>query len=227
MSKSNKKKEIKEEPTIAKGFDRDIEYNKMKKTLIKEYDKQFSIYEHIKQIDEERLMKRNVLVNKLIYLTIAMIQLRNGSRISEACEAIRLFIKNENINEKVIVKIAKSKSIKYKKDTKEKYETKARYRKMMFPIQWINNDLIKMIKENKDYILFIKASRLRKRVLDFLLRNFNCNTHSLRYSFINYMLYDKKKEMSLIAKFVGHVDVSQLVRYTQMKNMDQIFDMDI
>jgi hypothetical protein len=41
------------------------------------------------------------------------------------------------------------------------------------------------------------------------------------------MLYVEKKEPSLIAKHVGHSSTAQIVRYTQRKESDKIFDMDI
>src|SRR5208282_1229521 len=174
--------------------------------------------------EQNYISKRRKLMHRLIYLLIAMIQLRNGSRISEACEAFKLFINSNDFEKKVIVKIAKSKSIKYKKDTGEQYTTKARFRKMIFPEDWIKMEFTDDI---KFYLKNIEFDRLKKRVLDYLLLNFDCNTHSLRYSFINHMLYDLKKEMSLIAKFVGHVDTNQIVRYTQNKNVDKLFDEDI
>lgn len=218
-----------EEPKIAQGFDRNIEYEPMKKKLIKEYKETYTKFldENVVRVKTERNIR------KLIYLLISMIQLRNGSRISEACEAFNKFFnfdKNEPLDTKVHVKVAKSKSIKYKKETKEKYITKERYRKIAFPTNWIDILSVKNIFDTiKDIDLtkFITEKRLKKRVLDYLSRNLNCNTHSLRYSFINYMLYDKKKEMSLVAKFVGHVDLAQLVRYTQNKNVDKLFDDDI
>jgi len=209
---------------ISTGFDRGIDFKSMKKLFIAEYEKIINSINELSEDDRNYVSKRRKLINRLIYLFIAMIQLRNGSRISEAVEAFILFMDSENFEDKVIVKIAKSKSIKYKKDTKEQYETKTRYRKMIFPNKWFDIDFIS---DMKFYLEHIDKERLKKRVLDFLLLNFNCNTHSLRYSFINYMLYDQKKEMTLIAKFVGHVDVSQLVRYTQQKNTEQIFDLDI
>jgi integrase len=209
-------------PKIAQGFDRDIDYKTMKNKLIETYKGEL-----IKLNKDLKPATRKIIVNKLIYLLIAMIQLRNGARISEACTAMREFIKDKNFEDKVVVKIAKSESIKTKK-TGEKYKTKIRYRKIMFPSTWINmNKFKKKLKLIDRYILYIKEERLKKRVLDFLLKNFNCNTHSLRYAFINYMLYDQKKEMAAVAKFVGHSNINQLVTYTQLKNTDQIFDLDI
>lgn len=210
---------------ISKGFDRDIDYEPIKNKFIKEFDIQLSKYEE---------KKTDRVCYKLIYLLIAMIQLRNGSRISEAINSLKIFILN-GIHCKVVVKIGKSESTKYIYDRKDrtkeptKYITKPRYRKMMFPISWIKTDKIdKLLSEIRvNYHNFLNDTRMRKRVLDYMARNYNCNTHSLRYAFINYMLYVHKRPLCDIAKFVGHVNINQLIRYTQQKNCDQIFDLDI
>jgi integrase len=212
-----------EEPKIAQGFDRNIDYKDMKKRLIKYYNAQIKA---LSRITKARSMK--TINNRILYTVIAMIQLRNGARISESVDAMRQFINKKNFDEKVLVKIAKSETTKYKKDTGEKYTTKKRYRKIMFPTQWIDCREFKRHLKNADfYMIYIQDARMKKRVLDFLLNNFNCNTHSLRYAFINYMLYVQKRPMNDVAKFVGHSSVNQLVTYTQLKNTEQIFDLDI
>jgi len=208
------------------GFDRGVDFTTMKDKLCKDYDKLcqdgFNLYKDGKNYEKDK----NTIMRKIIYTIIAMIQLRNGSRISEAVNAFGIFLeKDRDLNQKVLVKIAKSKALKTKKNTNEKYITKTRYRKMIFPGEWIGHD-IPNADEIRDYLENYDGN-LKKRVLDFLHNNYNCNTHSLRYAFINYMLYDQKKEMALVAKFVGHSGVGQLVRYTQAKEADKLFDLDI
>jgi integrase len=212
-------------PKIEQGFDRNVDFKKIKEGLISEYN---TTIEQIGQLDESDryyASKRRKLYNRTIYLLVAMIQLINGSRISEACYAFKDFIEKDDLTEKVVEKIAKSESIKYKKDGK-KYITKARYRHLIFPHKWITlSDTTKseiMYFSNK-----IEPEVLKKRVLDYLLKHHDCNTHSLRYAFINYMLYKEKKEATLVAKHVGHSSVAQLVRYTQKKEADKLFEMDI
>lgn len=208
---------------IAKGFDRGVSFPEIKSKLLKSYDSLHEDYECLDESDRYYNTRKKKILTKIIYTTIALIQLNNGSRTSESCKAFLLFMNNKNFKEKVVVKIAKSKSTKYNRKTKEKYVSKARFRKMKFP-DWIK---IKYYDELKEVLDNIDHSRLMKRVLDYLLLNFNCNTHSLRYSFINHMLYEKKKEANLVAKFVGHVNTNQLTRYTQQKETDKMFDMDL
>lgn len=216
----------KEEKKVSQGFDRGVDYKPMKKRLIAEYKRLIDIMLNMDEEKKNYIAKRRLTIHKIIYLIISMIQLRNGSRISEACKAFKLFL-DADINDKVLVKISKSETTKKKKDTGEEYVTKIRHRKMMFPKDWIDTDIENLMESMKFYLKNITQERLRKRVLDYLLLNFECNTHSLRYAFINYMLYDLKRPMTDVAKFVGHSNINQLLTYTQLKNTEQIFDMDI
>lgn len=216
--------EEKQEQRVSSGFDRGLKFEKIKKKLIKNYKKIINTIRNLNPEDKHYVSKRRMNILRLIYNMIAMIQFRNGSRISEGVDAFIKFINEDNYDDKILVKIAKSKAQKQKKDGK-KFITKERYRKMIFPMTWIKK--IKFLKYIKKYLKVIPHERLEKRVLDFLRTYFNCNTHSLRYAFINYMLYDKKKEMPLVAKFVGHSSVAQLVRYTQNIEADKIFNEDI
>lgn len=215
-----------EEQQVAKGFDRGIDFITIKDKLIKAYE---DLMDHLSGLEITHIKyvgKKNRLYNRLIYTIIALIQLRCGSRISEAVRAFRKFINLGKINTKIVVKISKSESKKRKKDTGEEFTTKARYRKMIFPSEWIklNPDNIGDLKFFSDHIEDI---RMKKRVLDYLSHYFNCNTHSLRYAFINHMLFIEKKEPALIAKYVGHVNTNQIVTYTQNKQVDQLFDLEL
>jgi integrase len=211
-----------DKPDIARGFDRNVDYKIMRKQLINSLMKEL---ENLKTATDKT---QRIVIHRIIYNLIAIIQLRNGSRISEAVDAMCKFNDGKKYNERMIVKIAKSETIKYKKDTGEQYTTKKRYRKIIFPKNWFDFTLIEPILDDiNTYILNIKPLRLRKRVLDYLLKYHKCNTHSLRYACINYLLYSKKLEMGIVAKFVGHSNVNQLVTYTQLKNTDKIFDLDI
>jgi site-specific recombinase XerD len=215
--KDTSKCEVDNNLIIPKGFDRDVDFIPMKEKLILKYN----------NVLKKLLIKiSNVNVNRLIYIVIALIQLRNGSRISEAVNAFKLFIVRPEEN-KVIVKIAKSDSTRYNKEKKMTIKSKPRFRKIMFPNKWIDADIIIFLKQTNNEIFNYETKLIKKRVLDYLLNNFKCNTHSLRYAFINHMLYQEKRPQSDVAKFVGHVNVNMLVKYTQLKNTEQIFDLDI
>lgn len=44
--------------------------------------------------------------------------------------------------------------------------------------------------------------------------NFECNTHSLRYAFINHMINVEQLPLNTIAKMIDHANIDQLVLYT-------------
>lgn len=207
--------DIEDEIKISTGFDRGIDYEVIKKKLIKCINKLYLKYQD---------NPTNICVKRLVYSVVATIQLRNGSRISEAVKAFVLFIKN-GIENRVTVKVSKTGAIKIKKDG-TKFRTKVRAREMMWP-KWISKEVYQVLKNNSIVTEIIEAGTLKKRVLDYLSINFECNTHSLRYAFINYALYILKRPMNDIAKFVGHANIAQMVTYTQVKNSNQIFDLDI
>jgi len=210
---------------IDSGFDRGIDFKEMKEKLIKVYGE--ALKELIDLVEGQRsyITKKKKFTHRIIYILICMVQLFNGARISEACHALSQFFITGDPDLKIVTKIAKSESIKYKK-TGEQYTTKARYRYLIFPKKWI--DFPSNLKDSiETYIAHINTNALKKRVLDYLLKYHKCNTHSLRYAYINYMLYTEKKEPSLVAKHVGHTSMAQLVRYTQKKESDKLFDIDI
>jgi integrase len=211
-----------QEEEINQGFDRGVDFKSIKEKLINDLDRN---YENLQT--EQDLYEKQCILNKLIYIMISLVQLRNGSRISESCNAMLKFMNTEDLTQKVHVKIAKSEGMKYNNKTKKKKMSKARYRKMMFPLDWINKDLFDDIKKQKPIALCVKDSLLRQRVRDYLLKNQNCNTHSLRYACINYLIYDEKRPLNDVAKFVGHSNINQLVTYTQNINTDKIFDLNI
>jgi integrase len=225
---------------IYKGFDRDLDFKVIRDKLINEYKKLIEF-----DITNAKGELSKIFLKKVLYLTIAMIQLRNGSRISEAAIAFRLFLSDPN-KEMVLVQISKSQSIKFNKKEDKYIETKPRYRDMMFPVKWLGKETLELLVINYQQYIFPKLSKkqtnysenelkliettnksLRKSVLQYLLDNFECNTNSLRYAFINYMISKEKRPLNEVAKFVGHKNVNMLVTYTQNKNMKEIFDLSI
>lgn len=214
-----------DDATYNTGFDRGIDFPEIKAKLIESYDATIGLLNLLTDENKHHNGCERKLVNKLIYILIALIQLRNGSRISEACKSFYHFIEDKGFDKRIVVKLAKSETIKYKPDG-EKFVTPKRYRKIIFPSNWIDDPSDK-IELMQYYLDKIHPSSLKKRVLDYLLKYHECNTHSLRYAFINHMIYIQKNEPSLVAKLVGHSNLNQLIRYTQKKQADKLFDIDI
>jgi site-specific recombinase XerC len=206
---------------VAVGFDRGVDFLDMKQKLI---DKLATLYDKLNLEESEKCQA--IICNQICYIMIAIIQLRNGSRICEAVNAFIKFVNGTSTDTRVVVKIAKSDGAKYDRKTKKMIKHKPRYREICFP-DWIDQDIFEEIKSLHGEKIIEKKDKLMQRVRDFMLKYFECNTHSLRYSFINHMLYTEKRNMVDVAKFVGHSTVNQLVTYCQTKNTNQIFDLDL
>lgn len=200
-------------------FDRGLNFSSIKKKLI---DKAKYLYKTYNKAEKPLYMRQ------LIYCIISMISLRNGSRISESIKAFKKFLESSDKND-VEVKISKSDATKIikKNGQKSKMKLKARFRDIVFPKQWISSKIFKSVQDSDITNALLQSTRMRKLILDYLLAHFQCNTHSLRYAFINHMLYDKKIEMPLVSKIVGHANVNQLVTYTQQKNAKEKLHIEI
>lgn len=208
-------------PGIKHGMDRGVSFNDIKEKLLRHLE----ILLHRLEV-EMRPKQKKILTNKICYVFIALIQLRNGSRISEACNALGEFYAADNLDEKILVQLAKTTGMGYDRKLKKKVEKKPRYRKMQFP-EWIDKEVFNEIMNIPHVPITLQSPRLEKRCLDYMRKYFLCNTHSLRYAFINYMLNEKKIPMTTVSKIVGHTTVAQLVLYTQDKEADNVMDMKI
>lgn len=197
------------------GFDRGIDYEKTKKLLIDKYN-ETDLNCQKNDITEKR---RDIYARQLIYLLIAMIQLRNASRVSEAVRAFMKYKHDNQINNKVIVKISKSDAAKKNKDG-NMVKPKPRYRNIVFP-DWVvvdENEIMRTLAK-------IPIDRLKHRTLDYLLK-LGFNTHSLRYSRINFLLNKKKEDIGTVAKYVGHKNLQTILNYVGKQNVDKMNDID-
>lgn len=198
------------------GFDRGINYEETKDQLIKKY-KQLS--DSIPTIDTTK--KQAIVYRQMIYTLIAMTQLRNGCRISESVRCFLKYSKDNKFHKSVVVKISKSDAAKINK-AGEKIKPKPRYRNIIL------QDWVKVEDEKKifDILESIPKDRLKQRVLDFLLKNFKFNTHSLRYARINYLLNTKKQDIATVAKYIGHNNLDTIMIYCQKKNVEKMDNID-
>lgn len=197
------------------GFDRGLDYETTKKLLIKKYEETDN-NSNKPDITEKR---RDIFVRQLVYLLIAMTQLRNACRVSESVRAFMKYKHDDDISKKVIVKISKSDAAKKNKKG-EMYKPKPRYRNIVAQ-DWVYVDVPRIMKALKT----IPVDRLKQRTLDYLLK-LGFNTHSLRYARINYLLNEKKQDPTTVAKYVGHSSVNTLIIYCQKKNVDKMDDVD-
>ena len=142
-------------------------------------------------------------LKRLAYLAISLIQLQNGSRISETIEATKQFISDYECKVAVIT-IAKRKD--------------GFRRKILLP-ELITQEILERIKPE---IKGDTIEELSKKIRMFLTRHYGWNTHSLRYALINYLAIEKKVPINLVSKLVGHKNMNQLLTYTQNKHVDEL-----
>jgi len=136
---------------------------------------------------------------------VLLIQLRNGSRVGEAVEALRKFCETEGKTQ-VLVKIEKH------RDPKDQ-------RLMVLPEE---------LRKGQGRVLLEQAcawlsgtEKPKEAVKSYCRRTYGFNTHSLRYAFITYML-KRGVNPSLVAKITGHTTLESILHYTERKTAEDL-----
>jgi integrase len=134
---------------------------------------------------------------------VLLVQLRNGSRIGEAIEAVKAFCETKAAA--VRVRIEKHKE----GDT----------RLMVLPEELRG-------KEGRDSLrqACLRLSRVKApkhTIAVYCRKTFGFNTHSLRYAYITYLL-SKGVNPSIVAKITGHRNLSYILHYTELKTAEDI-----
>jgi integrase len=134
---------------------------------------------------------------------VLLVQLRNGSRIGEAVEAVKEFCRTKESTARVHVEKHKG------TDT----------RLMVLPEELRG-------KEGREYLAqaclrLAKVKNPKGAVKEYCRATYNFNTHSLRYAFITYLL-SKGVSPSFIAKITGHRNLSYILHYTELKTAEDI-----
>jgi integrase len=132
-------------------------------------------------------------------VVIVLTALKNSSRIEETIEAFKEFLKTSKVGICIHVK-------KHKKDY---------YRLMTMPKELIEENLTtctKLLGKDRDVIWQMSISICQKARI---------NTHSLRYTFITYMLR-KGVSPSIIAAIMGHKNLNIILKYTKRKEAEKV-----
>jgi site-specific recombinase XerD len=129
------------------------------------------------------------------YDAVLLVQLRNGSRISEAVRAFKQFLETKSLELEVSV---------------SKKRAKQEKRLMVIP-----QELLSVVSPCFD-LRNIEDKTLINRVKNYCLATFGFNTHSLRYAFITYLLRQGVNP-SIVAKITRHSRLEYIQRYTQEK----------
>lgn len=137
-------------------------------------------------------------------LIIGLVQLRNGCRVSEAIQALKIYCRQDNRT--CEVKVAKR---------EDNY-----YRKMVLPEAISSHDLAYI----STHVSNFKKRKIRNIVScvsQYFQKTFNFSTHALRYSFISY-LSANQEPAQIIARVTGHKSINLILHYTSKKIADQV-----
>ena len=134
------------------------------------------------------------------YDAILLIQLRNGSRVSEAVRAFKQFLAMKSLELEVLV---------------SKKRGKRETRLMIIPQELLS--FVSPCYDLKD----VDEKVLVNRVKFHCIHTYNFNTHSLRYAFITYLLR-LGVNPSIIAKITKHSRLDFILTYTQEKTAEDI-----
>jgi len=134
------------------------------------------------------------------YDAILLIQLRNGSRVSEAVRALKSFLNTKSVE--VEVQVSKK---------RQKRET----RLMVIPSEVLN-----VVSPCLD-LRNVEDKVLVNRVKNYCIETYGFNTHSLRYAFITYLLRQGVNP-SIVAKITRHSRLEYIQRYTQERVAEEI-----
>jgi len=129
-----------------------------------------------------------------------LIQLRNGSRISEAVRCYKEFL------------LTKSREIRVRVSKKKRED----YRLMIVPPE-IEIDLNNVCYD----LLEVDDKMLVNRIKSYASQRLKINTHSLRYAFITYLLRQGINP-AIISKITRHSRLDHILTYTQEKVGEEV-----
>ncbi|HID15992.1 MAG TPA: hypothetical protein EYP16_04230 [Candidatus Atribacteria bacterium] len=167
----------------------------------------------IKKIEEHAYLARTTgrisYYNKFFYDCVLLTQLLNGSRVSEALDAVLQYGCTGETEPTV-----------YVRKTRRKHpNAKIRYRKIVIPRE------VRKFKSVLEYCMYLKNKnfeRLKKNIIEYCRREYGFNTHSLRYAFITYMALKKNVNVVIIKKITKHSSVEMIGRYVQTKQAEEL-----
>ena len=162
------------------GWDKGIDYEVTYTRLLRKIDR----------------VKNN---NTKCYLIISLIQLRNGSRISESIRAFKEWVRTSKTE--IYVKVSKKKRLEE--------------RLMIIPPEIAHYRLYCVD------LIDIDDKVLRERVRATLRHYFKINTHSLRYAFITFLL-KSNVNVAIVSKIVKHSRLDTLMSYVQVKEAESV-----
>jgi integrase len=135
---------------------------------------------------------------------ILLVQLRNGSRIGEAIEAVKRFC-SEGMTA-VRVKV-------------EKHRDPNDTRLMVLPEELRGT-------QGKEFLFnacvrLAKVKKSKNTIAMYTKKTYGFSSHALRYAFITHLL-KKGVSPSIIARITGHTSLNYILHYTELKTAEDI-----
>ena len=137
------------------------------------------------------------------YDVVLLVQLRNGSRIGEAIEAVRQFCASGQ--DLVLVRIEKHKD--------------GDLRLMVLPEELRSAEGRQLLSEACAALSALRNPRAAVKV--YCRRAYGFNTHGLRYAFVSYLL-KRGVSPSIVAKITGHRSLDHILHYTEVKLAEEV-----
>ena len=157
-------------------------------------------------LDFEEAYRRilgHMLTTRSPYDVVLLVQLRNGSRVGEAVEAVRQFCASGQ--DLVLVRIEKHKD--------------SDLRLMVLPEELRSGEGRQLLSEACARLSALKNPKAAVKV--YCRRAYGFNTHSLRYAFVSYLL-KRGVSPSIVAKITGHRSLDHILHYTEVKLAEEV-----
>ena len=136
---------------------------------------------------------------------VLLVQLRNGSRIGEAIEAVKEFCNAKGRADSVRVRVEK--------------HAKGDTRLMVLPEELRGAQGRGYLRQACLRLSRVKAPRVD--IADYCRKAYGFNTHALRYAFITYML-KRGVSPSIVAKITGHRSLNHILHYTEVRLAEEV-----
>ena len=143
------------------------------------------------------MMKRQLKKKPTPSLAVAIIQLTNGARVSEAIDGYAEWIRTGKVDVKVRVR--------KKRDNVE-------YRRIVIPS--FLREFRQTLKE--------KGVPTRQAVYSYLKENYGVNTHTLRYTWVTW--HAKTLSPAYVSQIIRHSKLDMLLRYLSKYEADKLLD---
>jgi integrase len=140
------------------------------------------------------------------YDVVLLVQLRNGSRVGEAVEAVRQFCASGQVSSHlVLVRVEKHKD--------------NDLRLMVLPEELRSGEGRQLLSEACSRLSALRNPKAAVKV--YCRRAYGFNTHGLRYAFVSYLL-KRGVSPSIVAKVVGHRSLDHILHYTEVKLAEEV-----